>query len=59
MERWGHINGEGREDAEIFIVFKSDENIYVFDTRSIRRSDVSDYFKASNLDNSGFYAVIP
>jgi hypothetical protein len=59
VEGWAHINGEGSDDARIFIVFKSDENTYVFDTQPIKRSDVSDYFKTSNLDNSGFYAVIP
>lgn len=60
IKGWGFIEGIDSKNSEIYVVIKSNNNIYVYDTQNIVRKDVTDYFKDMqlNLDNSGFNANI-
>ena len=61
MTGWAFIAGQGSNNSTIYIVFKSDKNVYIFDTQPMRREDVAVAFKAMDLDLywSGFTAIIP
>lgn len=58
---WAFISGEGSEGAEIYLVFESDEESYVFTTMPEVRKDVTRAFShlKVNADSSGFTAAIP
>jgi hypothetical protein len=58
---WAFIEGQNTEDQHIYIVLKSDSNTYIFDTVIFKRTDVTAQHTqyGSNLDNSGFRAIIP
>ena len=58
---WAFIKGEDCEDIEHYLVLKSDDNTYIFDTTPVPRRDVTQHFKGLylNLDYSGYTALIP
>ena len=58
---WAFIEGEDSENSKVYIVLKSSDRTYIFDTHVVRRPDVTEYFKelGLNLDYSGFTALIP
>ena len=61
IDGWAFIKDEGSENSDIYLVFKSDDKTYVFDTVSKVRLDVIEYFSEAgiNLVNPGFNAIIP
>ena len=58
---WAFILGQDSENSEIFIVLKSPDRTYIFDSMVRERPDVTRHFRelGSNLDYSGFMALIP
>jgi hypothetical protein len=58
---WAFISGRSAETSKIYLVFKSKNNTYIFDTILQERPGVTALFAKSglNLDNSGFVARIP
>jgi len=52
-------DSHGSENKETFIVLKSHNRVYVFDTVDRRRSDIARQFDRPDLIRSGFMAVIP
>ncbi len=56
---WAYINGKSSEDNCIYIILRSDEKTYIFETVPQRREDVTAHFSAMNLnlDDSGFSTV--
>jgi hypothetical protein len=59
LDGWAFIEGHGAENKETFIVLKSNNRVYVFDTVYRRRSDIASQFDRPDLMWSGFMAVIP
>ena len=59
LDGWAFVEGHGAENKDTFIVLKSDERVYVFDTVDRRRSDIAHKFDRPDLTWSGFMAVIP
>jgi hypothetical protein len=59
LDGWAFIEDHGAENTETFIVLKSDERVYVFDTVDSRRANVARKFDRPDLEWSGFIAVIP
>jgi len=61
IKGWAFIKGEDYKDCQTFIVLKSANNTYVFDTLWQYRPDVAIYFENLGLDLgwSGFWAKIP
>ena len=59
LDGWAFIDGHGAENKETFIVLKSHNRVYVFDTVYRRREDVALQFDRLDLMWSGFMAVIP
>ena len=59
LDGWAFIEGHSSENSETFIVLKSHNRVYVFDTVDIRRGDVARNFGRLDLEWSGFMAVIP
>lgn len=57
---WAFIEGESAEDSQTYIVLKSAENTYVFETSPWQRPDVTAAHEVLNLnlDWSGFVSVI-
>jgi hypothetical protein len=57
---WAFITGHSSERSNIYLVLKSDDNTYVFDTILQKRPDVTHAFEqlGLNLDNAGFLARI-
>ena len=58
---WAFIEGHDSMNNEIYIVLKSGNRTYIFDTMEQKRPDVTTHFKelGLNLDYSGFAALIP
>lgn len=59
---WGFLNKENAKGSKIFLVFKSDQKEYIFDTFRCERTDVRDAYDKQNLfdlEHSGFYLHIP
>jgi len=58
---WAFIKDQGSERSEAYLVLKSDDNTYIFDTSPLLRPDVTTAFKDLNLnlDRSGYHAMIP
>ena len=58
---WAFIKGQGSERSEVYLVLKSDDNTYIFDTSPVLRAGVAKAFKHLNLnlDWSGYRAMIP
>ena len=58
---WAFIEGHDSVNSEIYIVLKSGNRTYIFDTMEQKRPDVTTHFKelGLNLDYSGFRALIP
>jgi len=59
LDGWAFIEDHGTENTETFIVLKSDERLYVFDTVDRRRTQIARKFDRPDLEWSGFMAVIP
>ena len=59
LDGWAFIEGHGAENKETFIVLKSNNRVYVFDTVYRRREDIALQFDRLDLIWSGFMAVIP
>jgi len=59
LDGWAFIEDHGAENTETFIVLKSDERAYVFNTVDSRRAHVARKFDRPDLEWSGFIAVIP
>ena len=61
IQGWAFIKGEDYKGCQTFIVLKSADKTYVFDTLQANRPDVTRAFKNMNLDLdwSGLYAWIP
>ena len=55
---WGAISGQNSKNSEIYIIFRSSKNAYIFDTSKVKRQDVTAYFKTVNYDDSGFDALV-
>jgi len=55
---WAAISGQSSENSEIYIIFRSSKNAYIFDTFKVKRQDVTAYFKTVNYDDSGFDALV-
>ena len=58
---WAFIDGQDVENSETYMVLKSANRAYSFDTHVVSRPDVTTHFKelGLNLDYSGFMALIP
>jgi hypothetical protein len=56
---WAYIKDNTSENCKIHIILKSDNSSFMFETRPIKRMDVTYYFKTLNYDDSGFSALIP
>lgn len=58
---WAFILDQDSENSEIFIVLKSPDRTYIFDSMVRKRPDVTAHFRelGLNLDYSGFMALIP
>jgi len=58
---WAFIDGHDSVNSEIYIVLKSANRTYIFETMVTIRADVTRHFKelSLNLDYSGFAALIP
>jgi len=58
---WAFIDGMDSEGSEVYMVLKSTEQTYIFDTHVLKRPDVTKAFEELdlNLDYSGFTALIP
>jgi len=58
---WAFIKGQTSENSRIYVVLKSSDNVYVYDTLAQLRPDITKYFEADgeNLDYSGFRALLP
>lgn len=56
---WAFINNVSSEGQKLFLVLKSSNNQYIFDTQKRYRPDVTKAFKDNNgsKDDSGFYAI--
>jgi len=61
IQGWAFIEGESCEDCQTFLVLKSADRSYVFNTKLVIREGVTTAFKKSglNLDRSGFLCVVP
>lgn len=55
---WAYINNENADNMEIFIALRSNRNTYIYNTKKIKRHDVTAHFKTFNFDNSGFHAIV-
>lgn len=59
MKGWAFIIGNNNSsNDELYISLLSDEEAYQYQVKTVLRQDVTDYFKAENLDNSGFELTI-
>jgi len=59
LDGWATIENRSAEGQTISCVFKSEKDIYKFETASVKRPDVTAFFKNKyNLDNSGFSVKI-
>lgn len=58
---WAFIEGQDSENSQVFIVLKSANRTYIFDTTVLVRRDVTEALQELNvnLDYSGFKAIIP
>ena len=58
---WAFIDGEDSVESEIYIVLKSADRTYIFDTMVRLRPDVTKAFEELklNLNQSGFTALLP
>jgi len=59
IKGWAYIEGRNSEGSKTLIVLESDTDSYAFETRPVKRPDVTAHFKGSNYDDSGFCALIP
>jgi len=58
---WAFIEGEDSENQEVYIVLKSADRIYNYDTMARERPDVTAHFDdlGLDLDYSGFMLLFP
>ena len=56
---WAHISGREYVNSETFVVLKSTDTTYVFDTYRHFRHDVTLAMNVGDLDNSGFTVIVP
>ncbi len=61
LRGWAFHPGGDAVGQEIYIVLKSEDRTYVFDTAAWPRTDVTEHFRETgwDLDLSGFQAVLP
>lgn len=55
---WAFQNEKTVDKTNKYIVLRNPDKTYIFSTITIPRKDVTRYFKARDLDNSGFEALI-
>ncbi len=57
---WAFVNDQDSSDRNVFVVLKSENKTYVFDSVFAKRPDVTKHFEKLNLDldNSGFKTLI-
>ncbi len=55
---WAFRKGSTMDKTKKYIVFKDKNQSIIYSTLSQNRPDVTKYFKASNLDKSGFHCTI-
>ena len=56
---WAFIKDTNAVKNEIYLVLRYKNKRYIFNTKPIKRTDVTKAFKLYDLDNSGFSAFIP
>ena len=57
---WAFVDGQDSQDRDLYIVLKSTQQMYVFDTKVELRPDLLQYENlVSNADYSGFSTLIP
>jgi len=58
---WAFIKGMDAKNSVFYVVLKSDEKTYIFDTNPVKKPYVTKNFESLNLDldDSGFIAQIP
>ena len=49
----------GTPAGRTYVVLRSEEREYVFDTSSRKRPDLGEYFRDRRLDGAGFFSYIP
>lgn len=61
IKGWAFIEDHGMEESAIYLVLKSDDQTYIFDTLPVKRRGVTKKQgnPGQNLDDSGYYASIP
>lgn len=61
IEGWAFGEAQNTDNQQVYVVLKSDNGTYIYDTVSRKRPDVTNCYKRLklNLDNSGFLAAIP
>jgi len=58
IKGWAFKKNATIDKTKKYIVLKNDKDRYIYSTKSEVRKDITTYFKAENLDNSGFEAAI-
>ncbi len=59
---WGIVNDKNSIENKIYVVLKSEDNVVVFNTKQMIRTDITKAFGSEfnrNFDNSGFEVSIP
>ncbi|MCX6654484.1 MAG: hypothetical protein NTY03_05105, partial [Candidatus Bathyarchaeota archaeon] len=61
FDGWAFVEGQSTEDIDTYVIFKSNEKTYIFDTNPRKRFDVTAHFDVLdlNLDDAGFMAWVP
>lgn len=61
LQGWAFVEGHDATDNTVFLVLKSDDATYVFNTYAHNRSDITATYEQllKNLNHSGFAASIP
>jgi hypothetical protein len=60
IEGWAYLKGESAEGSRVYVVLKSAENTYVFETSPWQRGGITDPEALDlKLDQAGFVSVIP
>ena len=58
---WAFVEGQDSKNRELYIVLKSAQRTYVFDSQVILRTDLISHFEelSLNVEYSGFRTIIP
>jgi len=46
-------------DSSVYVILESDKEVFIYDSSTIFRREIGQYFKSAELDNTGFIATIP